>query len=98
MHGFGLYGYGMAGHHFFGPIVGLVFWLFFIVAVTLLVIWAIRRSGGHMQHIRFAGPYHPGAPLPGNGHNEAVAIAKRRLASGEITSEQYVEIMRALGE
>lgn len=30
------------------------------------------------------------------GHDEAVAIAKRRLASGEITKDQFDEIMRAL--
>jgi uncharacterized membrane protein len=31
------------------------------------------------------------------GHHEAVAIAKKRLASGEITPEQYDEIIGKLG-
>jgi uncharacterized membrane protein len=29
-------------------------------------------------------------------HDEAVAIAKRRYASGEITKDQYDEMMRSL--
>jgi putative membrane protein len=90
-HGYG-YGYGnmMSGGGWF---LGLLMFLFFalvIVGMVLLVIWAVRASGRHADG---ATPPPPGAA----GHDEAVAIAKRRLASGEITSEQYNEILRALG-
>jgi len=74
---------------------GLLFFLFgalILVGIVLLVIWAVRASGG--GHTAVGG----GAPPSGAaGHDEAVAIAKRRLASGEITKEQYDEIMRSLG-
>jgi len=98
MRGFGSYGYGMMGHHWLGAAFGLVFWLLLITGVVLFVIWAIRRGSHGHTSVPLAGPSQPGIPAPGAGHNEAVAIAKRRLASGEITSEQYAEIMRTLGE
>lgn len=41
----------------------------------------------------------PAQPQPGQpGHDEAMTIARRRVASGEITPEQFEEIRRALGE
>jgi len=48
------------------------------------------RSSGHGH------PAAPGGPVAMPGHDEAIAIAKRRLAGGEITKDQYDEIMRAL--
>jgi len=84
------YGYGMNGG-WLGGIFMLLFGAVIVVGIVLLVIWAVRSSSRH----RAAGPppAHPGEA----GHHEAIAIAKRRLASGEITKEQYDEIMRALG-
>jgi len=97
MRGFG-YGYGnmMGGWGWAGAIAMFVFGLLVLVGIVLLVIWAVRASsGGHLQG---AGPQQTGMQAPGPaGHDEAVAIAKRRLASGEITPEQYAEIMRTLG-
>jgi len=77
-----------------------MFGLALIAGVVWFVIWAVRQSGGGHHHA--AGPQQPGAmpqqPVaPNDGHQEAVAIAKRRLASGEISKEQYEEIMRTLG-
>jgi uncharacterized membrane protein len=88
------YGYGdmMGGYGWFGTLLLFFFGVLVIAGIVLLVIWAVRAS-----------THHPGtgsgaAPPPGAaGHDEAVAIAKRRLASGEITKDQYDEIMRALG-
>jgi uncharacterized membrane protein len=40
------------------------------------------------------GPLTPPAATP---HDEAVAIARKRFASGEITKEQFDEIVKALG-
>ena len=89
------YGYGynmMGGYGWFGGLLMLLFGALVIAGIVLLIVWAVRASGGHGARRRDA-PQPPGAA----GHDEAVAIAKRRLASGEITKEQYDEIMRALG-
>jgi len=87
------YGYGdmMGSGAWFG--VGLVscFGLLFIIGVVLLVVWAVRSSSRHGASGESVSP--PGMP----GHDEAVAIAKRRFASGEITKEQYDDILRTLG-
>jgi len=82
------YGYGMNGGWL---AIFMLLGAVIVVGIVLLVIWAVRSSSGH----RTAGPppAHPGEA----GHHEAIAIAKRRLASGEITKEQYDEIMRTLG-
>jgi uncharacterized membrane protein len=69
----------------------LLFGVLVFVAIVLLVVWAVRSASGH--HV--SGGMAP--PLGSAGHDEAVAIAKRRLASGEITAEQYGEIIKALG-
>jgi uncharacterized membrane protein len=82
--GFG-YGYGAGGGLFM-----LLFGALVLVAIVLLVVWVVRASSGH----RAAGGTVPPQPAC---HEEAVAIAKRRLASGEITAEQYNEIIHTLG-
>lgn len=92
-YGGGYDGYGNMMGGWFGGAAMLLFSALFLVGVVLLIVWAARASaGGH-------GAYYGGAtPPPGQaGHDEAVAIAKRRFASGEITKEQYDEILRTLG-
>ena len=85
------YGYGnMMGGGWFGGLLMLLFALLVLVGFVLLVMWAIRASGDH--HVAGGPMMHPAEA----GHHEAVAIAKKRLASGEITKEQYDEIMRTL--
>ncbi|MHB1323851.1 MAG: SHOCT domain-containing protein [Coriobacteriia bacterium] len=88
------YGYGydmMGGYGWFGALLMFFFGALVIAGIVLLIIWAVRASAHH--------PADGGRTLPPGavGHDEAVAIAKRRLASGEITKDQYDEIMRALG-
>ena len=93
--GFG-YGYHMVGG---GLWMGLL-WFLLVVGVFMFVMMAVRMA----RHRHGFGPMFMrdmrGGPVPPAkaGHDEAVAIAKRRLASGEITAEQYGEIMKALGE
>ena len=84
--GFG-YGYGAMG----GGLWMLLLGILILVAIVLLVVWAVRAASGHQVS---GGATPPSQPL---GHDEAIAIAKRRLASGEITAEQYTEIMHTLG-
>lgn len=85
------FGYDMMGGGWFGGLLMFLFGALIIAGIVLLVIWALRASTHH--------PTVTGAaPPPGTvGHDEAVAIARRRCASGEITTEEYDEIMRALG-
>jgi uncharacterized membrane protein len=88
------YGYGsMMGGYGFGGFLMILFGLMFIALVVLLVVWAARASHGHGSSNQNIVPQTPSVV----GHDEAVAITKRRLASGEITTEQYGEIMRTLG-
>ena len=95
------YGYGynnmMGGYGWFGGLLMLAFGALVIAGIVLLIIWAVRASGGHGAT---GGPGGYGTPPPPGaaGHDEAVAIARRRCASGEITTQEYDEIMRALGE
>jgi uncharacterized membrane protein len=85
----GYYG-DMMGAGWVGGLLMFVFAAFVIAGFVLLVIWAVRASSGHTVG--------GSAVLPGTmGHHDAVAIAKKRLASGEITAEQYDEIMSRLG-
>ena len=88
------YGYdynNMMGGGWFGGFLMLLFGALIIVGIVLLVLWAVRASSGHAAASGQAPPAHL------IGHHEAVAIAKKRLASGEITAEQYDQIMKALG-
>ncbi len=84
-------GYGMMGGGWLGGLGVLFFGALVIAGVVLLVIWAMRSSRGHGGGSNVA----PGSgPI---GHDEAVAIAKRRLANGEIDKDEYERIMSALG-
>jgi putative membrane protein len=80
------------GGSWFGGMLFLLFGVLILVGIVLLVIWAVRASGGGHGAVGGVTPP-PGAA----GHDEAVAIAKRRLASGEIDKAQYEELMRTLG-
>ncbi|MDZ4063287.1 MAG: SHOCT domain-containing protein [Coriobacteriia bacterium] len=92
MGGYGQWpGYNMMNSGWFGGVLMLLFGALVLAGIVLLVIWAVKASGGHGAAGGFAPP--PGAV----GHDEAVAIAKRRFANGEITKEQYEELMTALG-
>lgn len=73
-----------------GSILWLLFGALIIAGVVLLVLWAVRSSTGHSA----GGGSTPPQAL---GHDEAVAVARKRLASGEITKEEYDQIIGALG-
>lgn len=81
----------MMGGGWYGGILVFVFGALVLIGIVLLVIWAVRALSDH-------GTGRGAAPPSGvAGHDEAVAIAKRRLASGEIDKAQYEEIVRTLG-
>jgi uncharacterized membrane protein len=84
-------GYGnMLGGGWLGLLMMFFFGALVIAGIVLVVMWAVRSSSGHGH------PAAMGGPAPSAGHDEAVAIVKRRLASGEITKDQFDELMRSL--
>jgi putative membrane protein len=82
-YGYGGYGNMMGG---WGGWVSLFFGLMVLAGIVLLVIWAVRAMSGAGQH-----------PQMPPRVDDACAIARTRLAKGEITKEQYEEICRVLG-
>lgn len=98
----GRYGYGygggygnMMGGGWFGLFL-MVFVGAVIVGLLILLVMRMMRSSGHGYGHPMVHGGTPAAPVSAPGHDEAVAIAKRRFASGEITKEQYDEIMGSL--
>ena len=61
--------------------VGLLFWLAVLAAAIALVIWAVRTSGGRSAPSR---------------EPDALEIARRRYARGEITREQFEQLKQDL--
>ncbi|GAB4284480.1 MAG: hypothetical protein Kow0067_06400 [Coriobacteriia bacterium] len=76
----------------FGGIVVAVGFLVVLAAVVGLVVWAVTRKS---RVASGTAPLDPGArnvPAP----DEALRIARERLARGEIDAEQYTAIAEAL--
>jgi putative membrane protein len=84
------YGYGgMMYGGWLGIFMMVFFGLLLLIGVVLLVVWAMRASSGHGV---------TGASGPSLGRNDdAIAIARRRYAAGEIDKEQFEQLMRSLG-
>ena len=81
----------MGGHGLFFGVLALLFGALVIGGAVLLVVWAVRTSS------RPGAQSAPAPPVDAPGaQDEALAIARRRLANGEITPEQYEEIVRVL--
>jgi|AMWB02.1.fsa_nt_gi putative membrane protein len=84
MHGW--YGYS-GGLGWVGMIFGALFSLALLVGLILLIVWGIRRlAGGNHQH----------AAPPAQVQSPAKEILQARYARGEITREQYQEILADL--
>jgi len=80
----GPYGYRHAAFGWFGGllVILLIVWIGFMI---LRITW--------WTHRRWGGPYGRG---PGPGHDPAPAIARARYARGEISREQFDQIMSDL--
>ena len=63
-------------------ILGVVFWALCIAAVVILVLSLVRRTGYHRSWT--------------GGEPDALEIAKRRYARGEISKEQYEQLKKDL--
>ena len=84
----GGYGYGMHGGIGGGEIVVIILGLLVLVGIVLLIVWAVRSSShGHGSD--------PGSAAT-RVHDEAMALARKRLASGEITPEEFEKIRMTL--
>lgn len=94
----------MGGGSVLAGILMFVFGLMVLVGIVLLIIWAVRASNGHGGHGGYGGHRYAGGPdnrpgpLPptGPGADEAIAVARRRFAAGEITQEEFAQIMSSL--
>lgn len=77
---------GMMGGMWLGPILGLVVSLLLIAALVLLVIWLYQqvRDGGRSRH------------SSERGEPEALDVARRRYARGELTAEEFERLRRDL--
>jgi uncharacterized membrane protein len=100
MYRYGFFGGGpMMGAGWLGWLLVVLFWAVFVFAIVMLVAWLVRMA--RHDHVGMMGGMQQGG-TPGAGsvpptHDEAVAIARRRFAAGEITKEQFDEIMKTLG-
>lgn len=86
------FGYGMMdGTGWIAGLFMLFFGLLVLAGLVLLAIWAVRAAGH--------GPAAQG-PSARYGHDarqdDAIAVVRRRYAAGEITREQYDDLMRGL--
>ena len=80
----GNFGYGGMG--WIGMILGLVITIAVIVALVLLVVWAVRRMNGSSAQ-----------PGPQNQVGQSARdIAQARYAKGEINREEYQQILSDL--
>jgi putative membrane protein len=64
--------------------IGLLWWLLVIAGVVVLVVWAVRASSPRGTGSSPHGP-------------DALEIARRRYASGEISKEQFEQLRKDLG-
>jgi putative membrane protein len=74
-------GYGMMNGYGFG-LVGLIFNLALIAGMVILIVWAVRRfSGGTIS----------------SGGQTPREILQTRYARGEITRDQYQQMLKDVG-
>jgi putative membrane protein len=78
---------GFSGLAWIGMILGLVITIGVIVGLVILVVWAVRRMSGNTNQPR----------LQNLNGQSARDIAQVRYAKGEITREEYQNILSDLG-
>ncbi len=73
---------GYGGMGLFGGIIGLVFNLLILVGIVLLVVWAVKRFTSNNSSPAMQSPKE---------------ILQARYARGELTREQYQQMLSDLG-
>jgi len=84
-----MFGYGMMhgyGLGLWGGLIGLVLNILIIGGIVWLVVWAVRRLAGGSAHWSQS-----------SGGQSPREILQVRYARGEITREQYQEMLKDLG-
>ena len=79
-------GYGYGGMGLLGGLIGLIVSIAVLVGIVLLIVWAVRSLAG--------GSSHWNQP---SGSQSPADILKVRYARGEITREQYQQMLKDLG-
>jgi putative membrane protein len=79
-------GFGFGGLGLVGMILNLVITLGVIVGIVMLVVWLVRRVGSEG----------PGSQRAGGGQLPPREILQVRYARGEITREQYQQMLTDL--
>jgi putative membrane protein len=82
----GYLGYG--GFSWIGMIVNMVIMLAIVVGIVLLVIWSTRRTHANAHQ----------SGIQGLSSQSAKDIAQARYAKGEITRDEYQQILTDLGK
>lgn len=82
----------MSGGWLLGGALHGLFGLALLVGLVLFVVWVAKHAQSSSTHHDDTPAAFPAAPV-----DDAVAIARTRLATGEITPAQYREIVSALG-
>jgi len=82
MMGYGWHGMGWGGLGLIGSFIGVLLWLGVLAVLVAGIAWLVQRSG------RRSGPV--------RAQETPLSEVKRRLASGEITTGEYDEIVQRL--
>lgn len=86
MGGGGMDGFGFGGLGLIGGLIGLIFNLAIVIGIVILIVWAVKRfSGGAANWNQPSGSQSPRD------------ILQARYARGEITREQYQQMLQDLG-
>lgn len=75
-----------------------LFWALLVVGIALLVILAARFFSGGMNRGGTGRGQRPGTDAPASGVSAARRILDERYARGELSTEEYTERLRALGD
>lgn len=84
MGGGDMFGGGLGGFGLLGGLIGLIFNLAIIIGIVILIVWAVKRFSGGTANRAFGG-------------QSAREILQARYARGEITREQYQQMLQDLG-
>lgn len=86
-----MHGYWFGPMGWIGMIIGLVFWVLILGGLIWLVVWAVRRSGSGSAGSHLTSTQPPVLQSPKD-------IAQMRYARGEITREQYQQLLEDLNK
>lgn len=79
-----MHGYGFGGMGLFGGWIGMIFNLVIIVGIVILIVWAVKRFTAASNGTQVSGNQSPRE------------ILQARYARGEITRDQYQQILQDL--